>query len=129
MDIDYIRVYPGILKYVHRTREPRALLISTLASRTYDGCKVIKVTSSTTTSEVIAKALADFGIQNVSADKYSLVEVLLISNSNFTDRVLQPNEYPLRVLRQQRKVSGTSPCVSSPPTSSLVRRNLCVATA
>lgn len=73
-------------------------------SRTHDGFKVIKVTSSSTTSEVIARALADFGIQNVNAEKYSLVEVLLISNVNYTDRILEPDECPLHVLRQQRKV-------------------------
>lgn len=73
--------------------------------RTHDCFKVIKVTSSSTTSEVIAKALSDFGLTNVNADKYSLVEVLLISNVNYTDRVLEPNEYPLHVLRQQRKVN------------------------
>jgi hypothetical protein len=65
---------------------------------------VIKVTSSTTTSEVITKALLDFGLTNVTAEKYSLVEVSLISNVNYTDRVLEPNVYPLNVLRQQRKV-------------------------
>lgn len=75
--------------------------------RTQDDCKVIKVTSSTTTLEVIAKALAAFGITNVTAEKYSLVEVLLISNVNYTDRILEPNEYPLHVLRQQRKVKLT----------------------
>ena len=53
---------------------------------------------------MIAKALADFGLHNVKAEKYSLVEVSLISNVNYTDRVLEPNEYPLHVLRQQRKV-------------------------
>ncbi len=63
------------------------------------------MTSSTTTSEVIAKALADFGIQNVKPEKYSLVEVSLISNVNYTDRILEPNDYPLHVLRQQRKVN------------------------
>jgi hypothetical protein len=63
------------------------------------------VTSSSTTAEVIAKALADFGLQNVKAEKYSLVEVSLISNVNYTDRILEPNEYPLHVLRQQRKVN------------------------
>ncbi|CAF1519685.1 unnamed protein product, partial [Adineta ricciae] len=89
MDFDYIRVYPGILK-------------------THDGFKVIKVTSTSTTSEVIARALADFGIYNVNADKYSLVEVLLISNVNYTDRILEPNECPLHVLRQQRKESVRS---------------------
>ncbi|CAF1103121.1 unnamed protein product [Adineta steineri] len=89
MDFDYIRVYPGILK-------------------THDGYKVIKVTSSSTTSEVIAKALADFGIHNANAEKYSLVEVLLISNVNYTDRILEPHEYPLHVLRQQRKESVRS---------------------
>ncbi|CAF1594624.1 unnamed protein product, partial [Adineta ricciae] len=89
MDIDYIRVYPGILK-------------------THDGFKVIKVTSSSTTSEVIARALADFGIQNVNAEKYSLVEVLLISNVNYTDRILEPDECPIHVLRQQRKESVRS---------------------
>jgi len=72
--------------------------------RTHDGFKTIRVTSSTTTSEVIAKALVDFGLHNVRAEKYSLVEVLLISNVNYTDRILEPNEYPLHVLRQQRKV-------------------------
>ncbi|CAF1274389.1 unnamed protein product [Rotaria sordida] len=89
MDCDYVRVYPGILK-------------------THDCFKVIKVTSSTTTTEVIAKALADFGLTNVNAEKYSLVEVLLISNVNYTDRILEPNEYPLHVLRQQRKESVRS---------------------
>lgn len=69
---------------------------------------MIKVTSTSTTSEVIARALADFGIYNVNADKYSLVEVLLISNVNYTDRILEPNECPLNVLRQQRKVSRNS---------------------
>ena len=69
------------------------------------------MTSSSTTSEVIAKALADFGLHNVKAEKYSLVEVSLISNVNYTDRILEPNEYPLHVLRQQRKVT--------PPPSSL----------
>ncbi len=73
-------------------------------NRTHDGFKVIKVTSSSTTSEVIAKALADFGLHNVNAEKYSLVEVLLISNVNYTDRILEHNVYPLHVLRQQRKV-------------------------
>lgn len=58
--------------------------------------------------EVIAKALAAFGITNVTAEKYSLVEVLLISNVNYTDRILEPNEYPLHVLRQQRKVKTNS---------------------
>ncbi len=67
---------------------------------------MIRVTSSTTTSEVIAKALSDFGLTNVTAEKYSLVEVLLISNVNYTDRILEPNEYPLHVLRQQRKVEN-----------------------
>ncbi|CAF5135720.1 unnamed protein product, partial [Rotaria sp. Silwood1] len=75
MDFDYVRVYPGILK-------------------THDCFKVIKVTSSSTTTEVIAKALSDFGLTNVNAEKYSLVEVLLISNVNYTDRILKPNEYP-----------------------------------
>jgi diacylglycerol kinase (ATP) len=89
MDCDYVRVYPGILK-------------------THDYFKVIKVTSSTTTSEVIAKALSDFGLTNVTAEKYSLAEVLLISNVNYTDRILEPNEYPLNVLRQQRKESVRS---------------------
>ncbi|CAF4610655.1 unnamed protein product [Rotaria magnacalcarata] len=89
MDCDYVRVYPGILK-------------------THDCFKVIKVTSSSTTSEVIAKALSDFGLTNVNAEKYSLVEVLLISNVNYTDRILEPNEYPLHVLRQQRKESVRS---------------------
>ncbi|CAF4103107.1 unnamed protein product [Rotaria sp. Silwood2] len=89
MDCDYVRVYPGILK-------------------THDCFKVIKVTSSSTTSEVIAKALLDFGLTNVNAEKYSLVEVLLISNVNYTDRILEPNEYPLHVLRQQRKESVRS---------------------
>ncbi|UJR14166.1 hypothetical protein I4U23_001161 [Adineta vaga] len=89
MDFDYVRVYPGILK-------------------THDGFKVIKVTSSSTTSEVIAKALTDFGIRNVNAEKYSLVEVLLISNVNYTDRILEPHEFPLHVLRQQRKESVRS---------------------
>ncbi|CAF3757898.1 unnamed protein product [Rotaria socialis] len=89
MDFDYVRVYPGILK-------------------THDCFKVIKVTSSSTTSEVIAKALSDFGLTNVNAEKYSLVEVLLISNVNYTDRILEPNEYPLHVLRQQRKESVRS---------------------
>lgn len=72
--------------------------------RTEDYFKVIKVTSSSTTSEVIAKTLMEFGLNNVKAEEYSLVEVLLISNVNYTDRVLGPNEYPLHVLRQQRKV-------------------------
>lgn len=76
-----------------------------IVSRTHDCFKVIKVTSSSTTSEVIAKALSDFGLTNVNAEKYSLVEVLLISNVNYTDRILEPNEYPLHVLRQQRKVN------------------------
>ncbi|CAF0747321.1 unnamed protein product [Rotaria sp. Silwood1] len=89
MDFDYVRVYPGILK-------------------THDCFKVIKVTSSSTTTEVIAKALSDFGLTNVNAEKYSLVEVLLISNVNYTDRILEPNEYPLHVLRQQRKESVRS---------------------
>ncbi|CAF3422029.1 unnamed protein product [Rotaria sp. Silwood1] len=89
MDCDYVRVYPGILK-------------------THDCFKVIKVTSSSTTTEVIAKALSDFGLTNVNAEKYSLVEVLLISNVNYTDRILEPNEYPLNVLRQQRKESVRS---------------------
>jgi hypothetical protein len=62
------------------------------------------VTSSSTTSEVIAKALSDFGLNNVNAESYSLVEVLLISNVNYTDRILESTEYPLHVLRQQRKV-------------------------
>ncbi len=76
-------------------------------NRTHDCFKVIRVTSSSTTTEVIAKALADFGLQNVKAEKYSLVEVSLISNVNYnyTDRILEPNEYPLHVLRQQRKVN------------------------
>jgi hypothetical protein len=76
-------------------------------NRTHDCFKVIRVTSSSTTAEVIAKALADFGLQNVKAEKYSLVEVSLISNVNYnyTDRILEPNEYPLHVLRQQRKVN------------------------
>ena len=56
---------------------------------------------------MIAKALSDFGLTNVAAEKYSLVEVLLISNVNYTDRILEPNEYPLNVLRQQRKVRET----------------------
>jgi hypothetical protein len=64
------------------------------------------VTSSSTTSEVIAKALSDFGLNNVNAESYSLVEVLLISNVNYTDRILEPNECPLHVLRQQRKVNN-----------------------
>ncbi|CAF0745435.1 unnamed protein product [Adineta steineri] len=89
MDIDYIRVYPGILK-------------------THDGFKSIRITSANTTLEVIAKALTDFGLHNVSAEKYSLVEVLLISNVNYTDRILEPNEYPLQVLRTQRKESVRS---------------------
>jgi len=89
MDCDYVRVYPGILK-------------------THNSFKVIKVTSSSTTSEVIARALSDFGLTNVNAEKYSLVEVLLISNVNYTDRILEPNEYPLHVLRQQRKESVRS---------------------
>ena len=54
---------------------------------------------------MIAKALVDFGLTNVNAEKYSLVEVLFISNINFTDRILEPNEYPLHVLQQQRKVN------------------------
>lgn len=66
---------------------------------------MIKVTSSSTTSEVIGKALMEFGLTNGKAEEYSLVEVLLISNVNYTDRVLEPNEYPLHVLRQQRKVN------------------------
>jgi hypothetical protein len=74
-------------------------------SRTHNCFQVIKVTSSSTTSEVIARALVDFGLTNVNADKYSLVEVLLISNVNYTDRILEPDEYPLHVLRQQRKVN------------------------
>ena len=74
--------------------------------RTHDGFKSIKVTSTTTTAEVIAKALADFGLHNAKAEKYSLVEVLLISNVNYTDRILEPNECPLHVLRQQRKVEN-----------------------
>jgi hypothetical protein len=69
---------------------------------------VIKVTSSSTTPEVIAKALSDFGLNNVNAEEYSLVEVLLISNANYTDRVLEPDEYPLHVLRQQRKVKRST---------------------
>jgi hypothetical protein len=77
-------------------------------NRTHDYFKVIKVTSSTTTSEVIAKALSDFGLTNVTAEKYSLAEVLLISNVNYTDRILEPNEYPLNVLRQQRKVKHST---------------------
>jgi hypothetical protein len=62
------------------------------------------VTSSSTTSNVIAKALSDFGLTNVKAEEYSLVEILLISNANYTDRILEPDEYPLHILRQQRKV-------------------------
>ena len=73
--------------------------------RTHDCYKIIKVTSSTTTAEVIAKALADFGLTNVKAEEYSLVEVLLISNISYSDRILQPNEHPLQVLREQRKVN------------------------
>ena len=57
-----------------------------------------------TASEVIAKALADFGLTNIDTDKYWLVEVLLISNVNYTDRILESNEHPFHVLRQQRKV-------------------------
>ena len=69
---------------------------------------MIQVTSSSTTSDVIGKALTDFGLTNVKAEEYSLVEVLLISNINYTDRILEPNEYPLHVLRQQRKVKRKS---------------------
>ncbi|CAF1165004.1 unnamed protein product [Rotaria sordida] len=89
MDFDYVRVYPGIIK-------------------THDCFKEIKVTSSSTTSEVIAKALSNFGLTNINAEKYSLVEVLLISSANYTDRILEPDEYPLYVLRRQRKESVRS---------------------
>lgn len=102
MDFDHVRVYPGILKYVHLINEIDVIYFGFF--RTHDFFKVIRVTSSSTTSEVIAKALADFGLHNVKAEKYSLVEVSLISNVNYTDRILEPNEYPLHVLRQQRKV-------------------------
>jgi hypothetical protein len=105
MDVDYVRVYPGILKYVDYLKNEN-LFVWFFCNRTHDCFKVIKVTSSSTTTEVIAKALAEFGLQNVKAEKYSLVEVLLISNVNYTDRILEPNENPLNVLRQQRKVKS-----------------------
>lgn len=76
-----------------------------LSRRTHDCFKVIKVTSSSTTAEVISKALNDFGLTNVKAEDYLLVEVLLISNVNYRNRVLQTNEFPLQVLREQRRVS------------------------
>ena len=107
MDCDYVRVYPGILKSVvvvaERTRA--RYREHSLLRRTQDGFRSIRVTSSSTTQEVIARALLDFGLHNVNADKYSLVEVLLISNINYTDRILEPDERPLHVLRQQRKVT------------------------
>ena len=57
---------------------------------------------------MISKALVDFGLTNVNAEKYSLVEVLFLSIIfNFTDRILESNEYPLHVLQQQRKVNYT----------------------
>lgn len=92
---------------------------SVLFWRTHNSFKSIKVTSTSTTNEVIGKALTDFGMTNVSPEKYSLVEVLLISNVNYTHRVLEPNEYPLHVLRQQRRVIRNFIIAQKPPTHKL----------
>lgn len=103
-------MFEFILAYLSKKNQNKTFIFLLLLylNRTHDYFKVIKITSSTTTSEVIAKALADFGLTNVTAEKYSLVEVCLISNVNYTDRILEPNEYPLHVLRQQRKESVRS---------------------
>ena len=71
---EFIPEYSSMLNFFDSNNRFSMLFYSDIP-RTHDCFKVIRVTSSSTTSEVIAKALADFGLQNVKAEKYSLVEV------------------------------------------------------
>ncbi|CAF0882276.1 unnamed protein product [Didymodactylos carnosus] len=92
-DLHFVRVYPGIVN-----------------CKTNDCFKTIIIDSETTTREVVRKALDKFGLHGAISESYSLVEVVLISNINYTyaDRVLEEHDHPLSVLRQQRQESVRS---------------------
>lgn len=99
-DREQIRVYGGWLR---------------MASVTY--CSM-EVSSNTTVSDVISKALIEFGLDGTTWNKYNLQQVCLPQSillfSSFqvaldrgvADRTANPQECMLQLLRNLRKVSG-----------------------
>ncbi|XP_074656115.1 diacylglycerol kinase theta-like [Tubulanus polymorphus] len=84
----FIKVYPGALGNSHRIKIT---------------CKFIPVSKDTIAQDSVHLAIRRFGIDDVEANQYSLVEMLLLRG--VTERTLRWDERPWSIMKQVRKES------------------------